>query len=95
VGSLKNVNPKKDLRPSFFGSFFGRAKNKRIIFGRTKNKQDNLWACRKTVAPKSSAALIFLGYFFVSRQKSNCGLGQHPEILKAEVVLFCALFLLY
>jgi hypothetical protein len=27
VGNLKNVKPKKDLRPPFFGSFFGRAKN--------------------------------------------------------------------
>jgi hypothetical protein len=26
--------------------------NEQIIFGRTKKEQDNLWACRKTVAPK-------------------------------------------
>jgi hypothetical protein len=31
------------------------------------------WARRKTEAPKLSAALIFFGYFFVSRQKSNWG----------------------
>jgi hypothetical protein len=27
VGSRENGNPKKDLRPPFFGSFFGRAKD--------------------------------------------------------------------
>jgi hypothetical protein len=39
--------------------------------------------CRagKTGAPKLSAALIFFGYFFVSRQKSNWGLGQRPILL--------------
>jgi hypothetical protein len=26
-----NVKPKKDLRPPFFSSFFGRAKNEQII----------------------------------------------------------------
>jgi hypothetical protein len=36
--------------------------------------------------------LAFFGYFFVSRQKSNWGLGQHPEILKADIVLSGALF---
>jgi hypothetical protein len=46
VGSLKNVNPKKDLRPPFFGSFFGRAKNEQIIFGRTKKEQENIWASK-------------------------------------------------
>jgi hypothetical protein len=30
VGSRENGNPKKDLRPPFFGSFFGRAKNEQI-----------------------------------------------------------------
>jgi hypothetical protein len=32
VGSRENDNPKKDLRPPFFGSFFGRAKNEQISF---------------------------------------------------------------
>jgi hypothetical protein len=41
------------------------------------------WASLKTRAPKLSAALIFFGYFFVSRQKSNWGLGQRP-ILKTN-----------
>jgi hypothetical protein len=50
------------------------------------------WARRKTEAPKLSAALIFFSYFFVSRQKSNWGLGQRPIILNAEVVLSGALF---
>jgi hypothetical protein len=30
--SRENVNPKKDLRPPFFGSFFGRAKNEQSKF---------------------------------------------------------------
>jgi hypothetical protein len=32
VGNLKNVKPKKDWRPPFFGSFFGRAKNEQRKF---------------------------------------------------------------
>ena len=32
MGSQENVNPKKDLRPPFFGSFFGRAKNEQNKF---------------------------------------------------------------
>jgi hypothetical protein len=44
VGSLKNVNPKKDLRPPFFGSFFGRAKNEQIIFELAKTEEPcNAW----------------------------------------------------
>ena len=31
MGSRENVNPKKSLRPPFFGSFFGRAKNEQKI----------------------------------------------------------------
>jgi hypothetical protein len=73
------------FRRPFFGSFFGR----------TKKEQEHIWASLKTEAQILSAALIFFGYFFVSRQKSNWGLGQRPMILKAEVVLSCALFPLY
>jgi hypothetical protein len=38
VGSRKNGNPKKDLRPPFFGSFFGRAKNEQINLEEQKNR---------------------------------------------------------
>jgi hypothetical protein len=39
VGSRENGNPKKDLRPPFFGSFFGRAKNEQIYF---QDKESNI-----------------------------------------------------
>jgi len=42
VGSRENVNPKKDLRPPFFGSFFGRAKNEQIIVGKLKNSRPKI-----------------------------------------------------
>jgi hypothetical protein len=58
VGSRENVNPKKYLRPPFFGSFFGRAKNEQII-----------WQGRKTRVPKLSVALIFLVTFFYQEKK--------------------------
>jgi hypothetical protein len=37
----------------------------------------------KTVAPKLSAALIFFGYFFLSREKSN---NQIPNILFRSLI---------
>jgi hypothetical protein len=39
VSSRENVNPKKDLRPPFFGSFFGRAKNEQKSF---QDKESNI-----------------------------------------------------
>jgi hypothetical protein len=39
VGSRENGNPKKDLRPPFFGSFFGRAKNEQNKF---QDKESNM-----------------------------------------------------
>jgi hypothetical protein len=38
---------------------------------RTKEKAPEMPTSGKTGAPKLSAALIFFGYFFLSREKSN------------------------
>jgi hypothetical protein len=50
VGNLKNVKLKKDLRPPFFGSFFGRAKNEQI----EKESNMDLWRAKNEQKEKES-----------------------------------------
>jgi hypothetical protein len=55
--------------------FAARACSKQYCLTLSKAKGSCIaWASRKTGAPKLSEALIFFGYFFVSRQKSNYAL---------------------
>jgi hypothetical protein len=89
VGSLQNVNPKKDLRPPFFGSFFGRAKNEQIIFGRTKkehkticaNKNMKLFTLRFSLFTYKHCALFILYPFPIPFPYSK-GKGVLQYLLK-------------
>jgi hypothetical protein len=50
VGNRQNDTPKKDLRPPFFGSFFGRAKNEQKLIWTNKERKKRkkkFWANKR------------------------------------------------